>query len=281
MKIVLIGSGTMATSITQFLLLTEQVESLLVVARSERGLDKLQENCLNYLGKLLKRKKISDEVYQRGRGKLMVSLDYKKISSMNLVIEAVAESIDVKQQIFREIALHISKDTIVATNSSSLSITQLASYLPYPERALGLHFFNPATIMELVEIVVGHLTDKGLVKEMVSFIESLGKSPVVVNEGPGFVVNRMLIPMINEAIGVFSEGIASVEDIDKAMKLGARHPMGPLALSDLIGNDVTLSIMDTLHTETGDPKYRAHFLLRRMVRAGHLGRKTKIGFYDY
>lgn len=281
MKVVLIGSGVMATSIAQFLLLSEQVESLLVVARNTNNLNKLQENCLNYSNKLLKRKKISSDVCKKAQDKLVVSLDYEKISNANLVIEAVVENIDAKQQVFKEIARHVSKDTIVATNSSSLSITQLASYLPYPERALGLHFFNPATIMELVEVVVGHLTDKGLVKEMVSFIESLGKSPVVVNEGPGFVVNRMLIPMINEAIGVFSEGIASVEDIDKAMKLGARHPMGPLALSDLIGNDVTLSIMDTLHTETGDPKYRAHFLLRRMVRAGHLGRKTKIGFYDY
>jgi 3-hydroxybutyryl-CoA dehydrogenase len=162
-----------------------------------------------------------------------------------------------------------------------LSITAFASVLPNPKNVVGLHFFNPAPVMELVEIVVGHETHPEIISKLQVLTKALGKSPVVVKEAPGFVVNRMLIPMINEAVSILAEGVATAEDIDKAMKFGAHHPMGPLALADLIGNDVNLSIMETLYSETGDPKYRAHPLLRKMVRANHLGRKTKKGFFEY
>jgi 3-hydroxybutyryl-CoA dehydrogenase len=170
---------------------------------------------------------------------------------------------------------------IIASNTSSLSITAFSSLFPIPKNVVGLHFFNPAPVMELVEIVVGHVSCDLVINQLKEFTSKLGKSPVVVNEAPGFVVNRMLIPMINEAVSILAEGVASAEDIDRAMKFGAHHPMGPLALADLIGNDVNLSIMETLYKETGDPKYRAHPLLRKMVRANHLGRKTKKGFFEY
>jgi 3-hydroxybutyryl-CoA dehydrogenase len=170
---------------------------------------------------------------------------------------------------------------VIATNTSSLSITELASITKNPENVVGLHFFNPAPVMKLVEIIVGLSTSNETATWAFKFAKGLGKEPVLVNEAPGFIVNRMLIPMINEAIGILAEGVATAEEIDRAMKFGANHPIGPLALADLIGNDVNLSIMETLHNETGDPKYRAHPLLRKMVRANRLGRKTGIGFYRY
>ena len=183
--------------------------------------------------------------------------------------------------LFSKLAEFINESVIVASNTSSLSITAFASVLPNPKNVVGLHFFNPAPIMELVEIIVGHETALAIIEQLQTLTKNLGKVPVVVQEAPGFVVNRMLIPMINEAVSILAEGVANADDIDKAMKFGAHHPMGPLALADLIGNDVNLSIMETLYSETGDPKYRAHPLLRKMVRANHLGRKTKKGFFEY
>ena len=175
----------------------------------------------------------------------------------------------------------LAKNTILATNTSSLSITELSCFFENPSNVIGLHFFNPAPIMQLTEVISGLLTSQETIDWTMAFAANLGKSPVLVNEAPGFIVNRMLIPMINEAIGILAEGVACAEEIDRAMCLGANHPIGPLALADLIGNDVNLSIMETLYSETGDPKYRAHPLLRKMVRANRLGRKTKHGFFMY
>ena len=169
----------------------------------------------------------------------------------------------------------------MASNTSSLSITELACLSSNPANVIGLHFFNPAPVMMLTEIIKGLMTSQTTIDWAINFSRNLGKEPVLVTESPGFIVNRMLIPMINEAIGILAEGVASAEEIDKAMCLGANHPIGPLALADLIGNDVNLSIMETLHMETGDPKYRAHPLLRKMVRANWLGRKTGTGFFKY
>ncbi|MCD3282256.1 3-hydroxybutyryl-CoA dehydrogenase, partial [Clostridium botulinum C/D] len=168
-----------------------------------------------------------------------------------------------------------------ASNTSSLSITEVSSATNRPEKVIGMHFFNPAPVMKLVEVIRGMATSKETFDAIKELSESIGKEPVEVAEAPGFVVNRILIPMINEAVGILAEGIASAEDIDTAMKLGANHPMGPLALGDLIGLDVCLAIMDVLYNETGDSKYRAHTLLRKYVRAGYLGRKSGRGFHNY
>lgn len=197
----------------------------------------------------------------------------------DLIVEAAFESMDVKQQTFKELMAIARPDCIFASNTSSLSITQIGAKLDRP--LVGMHFFNPAPVMKLVEVIAGINTPRALVDRVKEIAVSLGKTPVEVNEAAGFVVNRILIPMINEAVGVYAEGVASAEDIDTAMKLGANHPIGPLALGDMIGLDVVLAIMEVLQAETGDPKYRPHPLLRKMVRGGLLGVKSGQGFFTY
>jgi len=204
-----------------------------------------------------------------------------KASDVVLAIEAVTENMEVKKAKFVEMDQIIDARAILATNTSSLSITELALVTNRPDKVVGMHFFNPAPIMELVEIINGMTTSLQTIDFALSLSRDLMKKPVLVEEAPGFIVNRMLIPMINEAISIYSEGIATIEDIDTAMKSGANHPIGPMALADLIGLDVCLNIMDILHSEFGLDKYSAHPLLRKMVRANKLGRKTKEGFYKY
>lgn len=281
MEISIIGSGTMATGITQVLCISEQVSKINLIARTEERALASKNLCIKNITRLSRKGKISDEQTSSALRKLSFTNELTNSVNSDLIIEAIVEDFPSKIDLFSKLANIINDSVIVASNTSSLSITAFANLLPNPKNVIGLHFFNPAPVMELVEIVVGHETNPEIVDKLMFFTKELGKTPIVVQEAPGFVVNRMLIPMINEAISILAEGVANVEDIDKAMKFGAHHPMGPLALADLIGNDVNLSIMETLYSETGDPKYRAHPLLRKMVRANHLGRKTKKGFFEY
>ena len=207
--------------------------------------------------------------------------DMSLAADCDLVVEAAIENMKIKRDIFAELDQICKPETILASNTSSLSITEVASATKRPDKVIGMHFFNPAPVMKLVEIIRGMATSNETFDAVKELSVAIGKEPVEVAEAPGFVVNRILIPMINEASVILQEGVASVEDIDTAMKYGANHPMGPLALGDLIGLDVCLAIMDVLYNETGDSKYRASSILRKYVRAGWLGRKSGRGFYNY
>lgn len=276
-----VGTGTMGRGIVQVLAQSDVVAQILWTGRNPGKLDEGLADLATGWKRLESKNRIeagAAEIYTR---KTNVVADLAELASAQIIIEAVSEDIDAKRTVFSAIAGFVDERTLVASNTSSLSITDLSRLLPYPERIVGLHFFNPAPVMRLVEVVQGLTTSPEAVQQAMAFAQALGKEPVQVNEAPGFIVNRMLIPMINEAIGILAEDVASAEEIDKAMKLGANHPIGPLALADLIGNDVCLSIMETLHNETGDPKYRANPLLRKMVRADFLGRKRGRGFFTY
>ncbi|UUN90451.1 3-hydroxyacyl-CoA dehydrogenase family protein [Pseudomonas extremorientalis] len=279
--VAVIGSGTMGKGIVQVLAQSDVTSSIIWIGRSEAGCKTAFEALQSSWDRMVNKKRLSAEEAAFFTQKVCVADHYKAAENADLIIEAVSEDMAVKHEIFRGIAAYADASSVIASNTSSLSITELASLTKNPENVIGLHFFNPAPVMKLVEVIVGLSTSKTTASWAFDFAKALHKEPVLVNEAPGFIVNRMLIPMINEAIGILAEGVASAEEIDKAMKFGANHPIGPLALADLIGNDVNLSIMETLHNETGDPKYRAHPLLRKMVRANKLGRKSGSGFYKY
>ncbi|MBU5228361.1 3-hydroxybutyryl-CoA dehydrogenase [Clostridium senegalense] len=279
-KICIIGAGTMGAGIAQ-VLATKGYEVTMLV----RNMDKFQNVNLaginKTLTKLVTKGKITEDVKGEILGRINGTLDMNDVKDVDLIIEAIAENMETKRHYFSKLDEICKPETIFATNTSSLSITEVASCTNRPDRVIGMHFFNPAAIMKLVEIIRGMATSDETFSAVKELTQSIGKDPVEVKEGPGFVVNRILIPMINEAVGILDQGIATVEDIDKAMMLGANHPMGPLALGDLIGLDICLAIMEVMYKETGDSKYRANSLLRKYVRAGYLGRKTKKGFYDY
>ena len=233
------------------------------------------------LSKLVKREKITEQEKEDILGRIEKSTDMKAFGDADMVIEAAAENMDAKKAMFRELDEVCGPDTITATNTSALSITEIAAVTKRSNKVIGMHFFNPVPAMKLVEVINGLSTSKETRDAVMDLAKSLGKTPVKVEEAPGFVVNRILIPMINEAVGILADGVASAEDVDKAMQLGANFPMGPLALGDLIGLDVCLAIMETLHREYGEDKYRPHVLLRKMVRDKKLGRKTGEGFFNY
>jgi 3-hydroxybutyryl-CoA dehydrogenase len=278
-NITIIGSGTMGFSILE-LLLNNNIDVLNLVYNRESSYKENYDIFYKRIELLVKKKRY-DEKILNGLKQINFTNQYACISNSDLVIEAVTEDYNEKHKLYSNIKGYINEDSLVTTNTSSLSITALANLIPIKHKFAGFHFFNPAPRMDLVEIIKGLNTTQETIDELFKFAKSLNKKPVIINEGPGFIVNRMLIPMINEAVTILGEGVASKEDIDKAMVYGANHPMGPLRLADYIGNDVVLSIMNTLHEETGDPKYRVHTLLRKMVRANKLGKKTKEGFYRY
>lgn len=240
------------------------------------------QNGINKIGakldKLVSREKITAEKAEGIKANLTAG-EYKDLADCDLIVEAVLEKMEIKKDLFKTLDEICKEDCIFGTNTSSLSVTEIANGIKH--NVIGMHFFNPADRMKLVEVISGENTPVVTKEAIIECSKSLGKTPVEVAEGPGFVVNRILIPMINEACFIYQEGLASVEDIDTAMKLGANHPMGPLALGDLIGLDIVLDVMEVLYTETGDPKYRPCTLLKKMVRAGKLGQKTKQGFYSY
>ena len=240
------------------------------------------QNGINKIGakldKLVSREKMTAEKAEGIKANLTAG-EYKDLADCDLIVEAVLEKMEIKKDLFKTLDEICKEDCIFGTNTSSLSVTEIANGIKH--NVIGMHFFNPADRMKLVEVISGENTPVETKEAIIEYSKSLGKTPVEVAEGPGFVVNRILIPMINEACFIYQEGLASVEDIDTAMKLGANHPMGPFALGDLIGLDIVLDVMEVLYTETGDPKYRPCTLLKKMVRAGKLGQKTKQGFYSY
>lgn len=279
MLIGVIGSGTMGAGIAQAIALSK----IQVIVRdiNEVQLEKGKAAIYASLSRLLEKNKITREAMDEAMDLLSFSTEIATLIDCDIVIEAASENLAIKCKIFEELDQIINKEAILATNTSSLSITEIAAHTLRPEKVIGMHFFNPVATMKLIEIISGIGTSQETLEVIATMSEKIGKTPIKVEEAPGFVVNRILVPMINEAIAIKAEGIASAEDIDKAMLLGANHPIGPIALSDLIGNDVVLAIMETLYNDFGDPKYRPHPLLRKMVKAGLLGRKTKQGFYKY
>ncbi len=278
-KIGVMGTGTMGSGIIQVC----AAAGYDVVIRSSKqeyidgALAKIDKN----LSKMVSREKITEEDKAATLGRISGGTTFDVLADCDLIIESSTENMDKKKELFSELDKVCKDNAILATNTSALSITEIAAVTSRPAQVIGMHFFNPVPAMKLVEVVKGIATSDEVKDAVVATTESLKKTPVEVAEAPGFVVNRVLIPMINEAVGILADGVASAEGIDTAMKLGANHPMGPLALGDLIGLDVCLAIMETLFNEYGDPKYRPNPLLRKMVRANKLGMKTGEGFFNY
>lgn len=279
MKICVIGTGTMGSGIVQAF--AQANVQVVMKSRSQASNDKALAKISKSLSKLVEKGKVTKEYMDATLANILTTTDYADCKDCDLIIEAAVETMELKKELFAMLDSICKPEAVLASNTSSLSITEIAAATSRPDKVIGMHFFNPAPVMKLVEVIKGQKTSEEVCDSICELAKSVGKVPVKVNEAPGFVVNRILIPLVNEGIGILADGVATRDEIDEAMKLGANHPMGPLALGDLIGLDVCLAIMEVLHKEYGDDKYRPHPLLRKMVRANLLGRKTGEGFYKY
>jgi 3-hydroxybutyryl-CoA dehydrogenase len=273
------GAGTMGCGIAQVFL--EHGYKVVLNDLNEQLLKDGVSFIIKNIDRSLEKGKISIETKRDALRNLITSKEIELLNECSLIIEAVSENMEIKKNFFKKLDDICGSDAIFASNTSSLSITEISNATKRPEKIIGMHFFNPAPVIQLVEIIKGLKTSTETFERVSNFILIIGKTPIKVEESPGFIVNRLLVPMINEAVAVLAEGVATASAIDNAMKLGANHPMGPLALADLIGLDVVLAIMENLQKEIGDDKYRPHPLLKKMVRGMMLGRKTKRGFYEY
>ena len=278
-KVCVIGAGTMGLDIAQ-VFATKGFE-VTVRDISDEILDAAKAKLVKGLDKKIAKGRMTEEAKAAILDHMTFTTDLKALADMDLIVEAILENMDVKKSVFGELDTICKPETVFASNTSSLSITEIATATKRQDKFIGMHFFNPATAMKLIEVIRGAHTSDETFELIKDLSVEIGKTPVEVAEAPGFVVNKILVPLCNEGVALYAEGIASAEGIDTAMKLGANHPMGPLELGDLIGWDVCLLIMDVLFNETHDSKYRAHPLMRKMVRGGLLGKKTGKGFYNY
>ncbi len=278
-QIAVIGSGTMGNGIAH--VFAQHGHAVALIDVNQAALDKALGIIKGNLDRQVKKGTIAPEAPAEILGRIRTSTDLAEARDAALVVEAASENPAVKFELFSKLDQLCGRDAILATNTSSISITEIAARTQRPAQVIGMHFMNPVPVMQLVEVIRGHATNDATTKTVLDIVTALGKTPVAVNDYPGFVANRILMPMINEAIYCVFEGVATPEAIDTVMKLGMAHPMGPLTLADFIGLDVCLAILDVLHRGLGDDKYRACPLLRKMVAAGDLGRKSGKGFYNY